>query len=163
MVTFCLFGPFLSTKRYFISQDHPQNTRGILEYLQKHLKCRPNHNGVTYGCTKPNFRDFFDWKMPFFRIWTPCWGYKSVMNVQNHLKLKVQILTLLKYFTPPPLCIFEPRNSHFSLIWFLKGNFLAVFDPLWWGFKFDKNFFAEIERSHQFAFNEVQIIFWKAF
>ena len=32
------------------------------------------------------------------------------------LKMKVQILTLPKYFTTPPLCIFEPQNSHFSLI-----------------------------------------------
>ena len=31
----------------------------------------------------------------------PAEDKKSVLNVQNHLKLKVQILTLLKYFTPP--------------------------------------------------------------
>ena len=43
---------------------------------------------------------------------------KSIMNVQNHLKLKFQILNLPKYFTTPPHCIFEPQNSHFSFVWF---------------------------------------------
>ena len=53
-----------------------------------------------------------------FQDLDPLLGIKSVMNVQNHLKLKVQILTFPKYFTPPPLCIFELQNSHFGLIWF---------------------------------------------
>ena len=53
-----------------------------------------------------------------FRDLDPLLRIKKCDERAKRLKTENPITYPSKYFTPPPLCIFEPRNSHFSLIWF---------------------------------------------
>ena len=85
------------------------------------------------------------------------------MEMKIQLKLKVRILILPKCLTPHPHCIFWPQNSHFSITWFKRVIFDPFLTPRGEGLNLTKHFLAEIERSHQYASNEVQTTFYEAF
>ena len=58
---------------------------------------------------------------------------------------------------------FWPQNSHFSITWFKRVIFDPFLTPRGEGLNLTKHFLAEIERSRQYASNEVQITFYEAF
>ena len=114
---FVFLDPSRPQKRYFITQDHPQNTRGILQYLQKHIKCRYNNNGVTYGCTKPKFRGFLTEKCRFPGFGPPA-GVKKCDERAKPLKIESLNTYPSKILHTSSPLYFKPLNSHFSLVWF---------------------------------------------
>ena len=115
---FLSFWTFLVHKNIFYFTESPPKHSRYTAISSKASKMSIQPQSGDLQLHKTLFQGLFLLKNAVFQDLDPILRIKSVMNVQNQLKLKVQILTLLKYFTPLPLCILEPRNSHFSLIWF---------------------------------------------